>query len=180
MLKIYLSGPKHLREKAKECRAQLQADGHEVLGDWIDSTDELALDEDDDAPVAAKPPEEPSDDGGLDQRMNFKGFTDAKDVSFMASRKDLFRADRARRILQGILKSDGLVVLTDKKNHTRESSYGEYAIALGAGKTVWLVGHRFHDLHFYEDILHFRTFEEFRAMLKQTEQSQQQKGEREA
>ena len=157
-MKIYVSAPKKRRADARTLRDQIRASGHEPLCKWIDMPD---------APDDGATPAQPHDGGGLDPAHGSDmSFQDGKDAIGMKSTAELFQAAKAAAIFEEILDCDGLVVLTDILNHTREEAYGEYTMALALAKRVWIIGGRFHTMHFYKNVIVFPTTDEFLAMLK--------------
>jgi hypothetical protein len=170
-MRIYLSAPRARREEVKGYRADLQALNHEVLGSWIDDAD--LPEEGDETPLPAS-----IDAGGLDPGHGGSdmSFSADKEVPNMQSARDLELAARAARIYAEIIDCDALVVFTDRKNHTREQAYAEYAGALFRGKRVWIVGERYHDMHYFRDVLRFSTWVDFLAMLKARKRMEEKTG----
>jgi len=174
-VKIYLSSRRSRRDEMRLRRDELIALGHEVLAPWLDSN--LVLEED--APAA-----EPGDAGGGHDAGEGSDMSlgDARDRITVQTRVQMNRAKIAEQIYADILDCEGLVVFTDAMNHTREEAYAEYAGALFQGKRVWIVGQRFHTLHFYRDVQAFSSFQDFLVMLAALEKGQQtrREGEQEA
>ena len=158
MTRIYLSGPKRLREDLRGYRVQIVALGHDVNAGWLDRPP--ILEDDDDTPATADSTRE---DHG---EMSFSDAHDVKGAKTLKSRRMILRGHEAATRMAEIIDSELFVVFTDAQNHTREEAYGEYVGALFRGQKVWIVGERYHTFHCYSDVPQFSDFAAFLVALK--------------
>jgi hypothetical protein len=157
-MKIYLSARQSRREELRTYRDQLRALGHEVVCSWLDLPGEAE---------APKPSDHHGDAGGGNEPGHGSDMSFGDRYGTLKTREELHMAKEAETRYWEILDCELFVAFTDAENHTREASYAEFGLALGVrGKRSWIVGQRYHTLHWYKDVPAFADWPKFLVALK--------------
>ena len=98
--------------------------------------------------------------------MNFGEAHDLNDLKNLKTRKEIDMALAAQSLYEKVADAELVVVFTDPQNHTREESYAIYGGAIWRRKPVWIIGGRFHTMHYLKDVPCFPDWPAFLVALQ--------------
>jgi len=141
-MRLYLTARRDRRDELRTYRDELIAIGHTVTCSWLD----------DDAPE--QPEFDTQQRGVLGIQGNVK------------SRAEMLERGRANRAFSEVMDCEGLIAFTDPQKFTFEESNAIYGGVLWQHrKKIWIVGKRYHRLHFFDDVPAYPTWQSFLRMM---------------